>query len=35
MNIMINWVEYRVKPGRLNATVASGTYKGKTQILYQ
>jgi len=35
MNIMINWVENGVQPDRLNTTVASGTYKGETQMLCQ
>lgn len=35
MEIMINWVENGVKPSRLNATVASGTYAGETQMLCQ
>nr|POE99560.1 tannase [Quercus suber] len=35
MNIMISWVENDMKPSRLNATVASGTYAGETQMLCQ
>lgn len=35
MNIMIDWVEKGFQPSRLNATVASGTYAGETQMLCQ
>ncbi|CAK1362414.1 Tannase [Cercospora beticola] len=35
MQTMIAWVENDVKPTRLNATVASGTYEGEVQELCQ
>lgn len=35
MEIMIDWVEHGVKPDRLKATVASGTYEGEVQELCQ
>lgn len=35
METLIDWVEGGVQPSRLNATVASGTYKGEVQMLCQ